>query len=247
MKRSLLKSKFIILALRTVLLAAVLIIVFLQPQLLVYPRPFFSAFVPLHVLWAFWMGLFILKLFPAGHVTMAGKKIFSRFNDIEPIDDIEPANDPGSMNKYVKTRNLGALYTCVAGSIVILPFYILYLVGLIEPIVLVIYSVLLFALDVVFETVYCPFQRLIMKNRCCNVCRIYAWNSFLIMSPLLIIPSFFSWSLAFVALLGAIENEISWLRHPEYFWDVTNKKLRCAECTTKMCRIRKPVRERPLS
>jgi hypothetical protein len=235
-----LKEKYIVLGLRTLLLILIIVPARILPQAIAFPQPFFARFSPLHLLWLFWMLLFIKRLFPTGQTMMAGKKIFARYNDVAP------GYSKDLLKKYVKNRNAGMLRVVAAGAVCVIPFYILYLTGSIHERALVIYAVFLFALDMVFEIFFCPFQVLFMKNRCCHVCRIYNWNSLLIISPLLIIPSFFSWSLAIVALSGLVEGEIAWLRHPEYFWNISNKKLRCTACTKKMCAVRKPIREKAL-
>ena len=63
----------------------------------------------------------------------------------------------------------------------------------------------------------------------------------LLVTPLLFIRSFFSWSLVFVAIIILIRWEITFSKNPERFWRGSNLNLRCEHCTDKICKIKKPI------
>jgi hypothetical protein len=78
--------------------------------------------------------------------------------------------------------------------------------------------------------VWCPLQKLFMKSRCCVDCRIYGWGYFLVFGPLLLLPNFFTVSLAASAAALLVRWEIACARHPERFWTGSNAALRCESC-----------------
>lgn len=105
-------------------------------------------------------------------------------------------------------------------------------------------ALILFALafavcDMLCVLVFCPFQKWIMKNRCCISCRIYDWDYAMMFTPLLFIRSFYTWSLLLLGIALLVKWEITVRRHPERFSVTTNAALSCAACTEKLCRHKK--------
>ncbi len=95
--------------------------------------------------------------------------------------------------------------------------------------------------DVVCIVVFCPFQMLLMKNRCCMTCVIYNWDYLMMATPLLFSRS---WGGRCLFLLGlAVFFQWEWKKHhyPARFWEETNKNLACSHCTEKSCRSRRAV------
>ncbi len=86
---------------------------------------------------------------------------------------------------------------------------------------------------------YCPFQSLLMKNRCCVTCRIFSWDYAMMFTPLLFVPGVCFRSLLFLSLALAVRWEITYRLHPERFSEETNRYLSCAGCTERLCRYKR--------
>lgn len=97
--------------------------------------------------------------------------------------------------------------------------------------------------DMICILFFCPFQIWMMKNRCCTSCRIYNWDYLMMFTPLILIPSLYTWGLAALAVGLFIRWEITFHRHPEYFSDRTNAALRCANCQEKLCQHKRQLHE----
>ena len=226
------KWKMVGLLLRFVLFVVAAILYFSQSALMNYPVHFFDRLLPLHFLWLFFIILFVSRLFGKNRAIIARNRIYAKYNNIDMNYDKE------KLKKFIKNANKRMLWIIALALIFNVPLWICYHKGLIDEGFLVIVFLLLFFLDMVCETLWCPFQKIFMKNRCCHVCRIFAWDSLLAISPLIAIPSIFSWSLVAIAAIEMLHFEIIYCKHPEYFWDGSNASLRCANCTTKMCVVR---------
>lgn len=118
-------------------------------------------------------------------------------------------------------------------------FGILYLLKIIDNTDLLMLTIFYYLCDYICILFYCPFQHLIMKNRCCVNCRIYDWGHFMMFTPMLFIRDFFSWSLFFTSCVVLIHWEIIYAKHPERFWYGSNQRLQCASCSDKTCQIKR--------
>ena len=123
-------------------------------------------------------------------------------------------------------------------------FGVLYLFGIMDEADLIMLTIFYFLCDYICILFYCPFQSVIMKNKCCINCRIYDWGHFMMFTPMLFIRDFFSWSLFFTSCIVLIHWEITYTRHPERFWEGSNKKLQCKNCNDKTCQIKKGLRKK---
>ncbi len=132
---------------------------------------------------------------------------------------------------------VGALWIAVAAGIAALFF-----AGIIDEAVVLIISLFFAVCDIICILFYCPFQSLIMKNRCCVTCRIYNWDFLMMFLPLAFIVSFYTLSLAALALLLLVRWEAAYHRHPQWFCEETNKNLSCAVCTERLCIHKKSIR-----
>lgn len=226
------KLKFVSLILRFLLMVVVAVLYFTDSQLLEYPVHFFNKILPLHALWAFFVCFFTARLFGKKNGIIASNRKYSKYNVIIADFNKEKLRD------FVEKNNVRALGIILLALVVNMPFWILYFYHVIDEKFLFCIFIVFFFLDIVCETLYCPMQKFILKNRCCNVCRIYSWNTILTISPLLVIPGFFSTSLMIIGLVDLIHFEIKYKRHPEYFWDGSNSVLRCVNCDMKMCVVR---------
>lgn len=116
---------------------------------------------------------------------------------------------------------------------------------LIERAHVVIAAIACSLLDQVFVNVWCPLREWFMKNKCCTTCRIYSWGFAMMFSPLLFIPSFWTYSLLAVSAVILVRWEIVYARHPERFFEVSNKALRCSRCENPCRRVVTKVKHTP--
>ena len=92
--------------------------------------------------------------------------------------------------------------------------------------------------DMFCVNVWCPFHKLIVRNKCCNECRIYNWGHIMYLTPLVFIPSFWTYSLVLVGVIIFIQWEYMNKKYPERFSPISNRNLRCNECNND-CRYNK--------
>ena len=118
---------------------------------------------------------------------------------------------------------------------------LLYFSRVIDRRMLFLITLFFYISDLICVVIWCPFQTWMMKNKCCVNCRIFNWDHAMMFSPLVFIPSFFSWSLVLLSLLIVVRWEYVWWKYPQRFWFRTNRILQCQNCTEKMCRIKGPL------
>jgi hypothetical protein len=194
---------------------------------------------PIHGLWAIFMTLMIIHIFFNGvseKLTMALRKSKKQF--YVPVENY----DHYELLKFVQKQNVAAWTVMLVWLSFNAIFGILYLTGILAEADLLMLTIFYFLCDYICILIFCPFQTVIMKNKCCVNCRIYDWGHFMMFTPMLFIKSFFSWSLFFTSLVVLIRWEIVYAKHPEWFWEGSNQVLKCANCQDRTCRIKKAVR-----
>ncbi len=78
--------------------------------------------------------------------------------------------------------------------------------------------------------IWCPFKSLILKNSCCNRCRITNWDRLMKFYILLFIPSIYTITLVLLGIIIFITWEYNHYKHPERFYSLSNKSLSCNIC-----------------
>lgn len=189
---------------------------------------------PLNALWLFFFLSFALQLSPKSRVSRGCLKQFpEHFHKIETVvEDFRIKN--GLRRLVLGATRVAIVWTLLNGVIAALFF-----TGLIGVPELLLLASFYYVCDVVCIVFYCPFQHLFMKNKCCVTCRIFAWGTIMIATPLILVPHFYSWSLVALALTCTVLWEVSYRRHPERFLEETNAFLACENCTDKMCVIKR--------
>lgn len=185
----------------------------------------------LSVVWLIFVGDMLLRLFPSRLESMGCQKQFSC--EYVPADRPEARPPTSPARIWLVVAVWIALNACVAA---------LYFLQWIDVGALVLVSLFYGVCDIVCILFFCPFQSWMMKNRCCVTCRIYNWDFAMMFTPLLLVPSFYSWSLCGLSLLLLLRWEISRLCHPEYFDERRNAALSCANCREHLCRHKKAIR-----
>lgn len=197
--------------------------------------PIYFGISPLSVLWLFFMVVMIYHLFPTQIHSMALRKEEEQYFD--PVENYSKLE----LLEYVQRQNVAAWRVMLVWLGFNAIFGVLYLFHIINEADLFMLTVFFFLCDYICILIFCPFQTGIMKNKCCVNCRIYDWGHFMMFTPMLFIRNFFSWSLFFTSIVVLIHWEIQYAKHPERFWEGSNKTLKCANCRDKTCQIKRQV------
>ncbi|MBQ0059907.1 MAG: hypothetical protein KBS83_08185 [Lachnospiraceae bacterium] len=195
---------------------------------------------PLRIVWLVFMVIMISHLFPGEMRSMALRK--------EDVKFFRPEKNYShyELLKFIQKQNVRAWYVMLIWLSINAVFGILRLCNVIDAADLFMLTVFFFLCDYICILFFCPFQTFVMKNRCCVNCRIYDWGHFMMFTPMLFIPNFFSWSLFFTSVVVLIRWEIGYAKHPERFWFKSNKTLQCANCQDKTCQIKRKLQGKPL-
>ena len=185
------------------------------------------------ILWFIFMTLMLVHIFPNNRLSMALRK--SREQEYTPVPEYQELR----LLQYVQRMNVGAWIVLLVWISFNAIFGILYLAGILEVSDLLMLTVFFFLCDYICILLFCPFQTGIMKNKCCVNCRIYDWGHFMMFTPMVFIRNFFSWSLFFTSIVVLVHWELVYAKHPERFWEGSNKQLQCAHCQDKTCQLKK--------
>lgn len=184
----------------------------------------------LSVIWVCFVTEMVLRLFPSHMESMGCQKQFAC--NYKPKEREKPVKQPWYLTALMLLVWL--VPTAVVG--------VLYDTGLIDAGMLIIISVFLSVCDVLCILFFCPFQTWVMKNRCCTTCRIYNWDFAMMFTPLVFVPSVYTYSLLGCALVLLLRWEIGYRLHPERYCANTNAALDCASCEEKLCHHKKQLR-----
>lgn len=176
----------------------------------------------------------VIQLNPNSALTAGCMKQYP--NRYDPVPDYHPAE----LRQAVKKQNRGALKVAAVWLVFNLMFGILYWRKTIGVAELVLLCAFYYLSDLICVLFFCPFQTFLMGNRCCVNCRIFAWGSWMMATPMAFIPHWFSWSLVSIGLVVLIVWETRYRRHPERFWFGSNRLLQCAHCQEQLCRYKLP-------
>lgn len=194
-----------------------------------YDFDYFGKITIIHVFWIVWIFQIIVHFFPVkNYISIGSQKYFSsKYRRTQKnVDD--------TLIIYIKSITKIAYKILLFWICLIFTIGFLYYIKIFNAISLFMITALFRVLDLVCVLFWCPF-RLIMKNRCCTTCRIFNWDHIMTFSPLIFIGSFFAYSLCILSLMEWIIWELSVLKHPERFYEKTNKALKCSECTDQLC------------
>ncbi len=198
-------------------------------------QPLYMGITSMHLLWFGFMMMMLAHLFPKEQVTMALlKREEKKYVAVEGYSKLE-------LLEFVQDQNQKAwrvMLVWLIGNGLVGLIYSMNWIGQAELFLLTVFYFLSDYLCILF---YCPFQSHIMKNRCCINCRIYDWGHFMMFTPMIMIKSFYTWSLFFMACIVLIHWELVYAKHPERFYFGSNKRLQCANCKDKTCQIKRKV------
>ena len=190
---------------------------------------------PIHGLWLIFMVMMISHLIPSKRKTMAlEKSLEENYAEEKGYSELE-------LLKFVQDQNIKAWKVMLIWLCFNAIFGFLYLAEKLGDEDLLMLTVFYFLSDYICILFFCPFQKMIMKNKCCVNCRIYDWGHFMMFTPMLFIKNFFSWSLFFTSLVVLVHWEILYAKYPERFWSQSNKVLQCSNCKDKTCQMKKRI------
>lgn len=182
------------------------------------------------IVWIFFVMDMIFRFFPSKLESMGCQKQFAR--NYVPVDkSAVPENQ-----SWKVTATVAVVWLTLNGII-----GLLYFTKLIDHVVLILISIAFSVCDIICILFFCPFQTWFMKNRCCTTCRIYNWDFAMMFTPLVFIPSLYTWSLLGCALALLLRWEITYRLHPERFSEKTNRCMSCSECKEKLCSHKKQL------
>ena len=188
----------------------------------------------LSLLWLAMLVSMLSQLNPNSALTTGCHKQHS--THFEPVPDY----DPQQLAQALRREQRGAMRVAAVWLAINALFGVLYHKGVLGVPELVLLSALAFWFDLVCVLFFCPFQTFLMKNRCCVNCRIFAWGSWMMAAPLMLVPHWYAQSLFWVGVLVMVVWEVRLRRHPERFWAGSNRRLQCARCTEQLCRYKHP-------
>lgn len=115
---------------------------------------------------------------------------------------------------------------------------LLYLNRIIDADEIIMLVMIYYLCDALCIAIWCPIQKIFMRSRCCADCRIYGWGYFLVFGPLLLLPDFYTLSLAALSLILLIRWEVRFKLHPERFFPNSNAAINCKMCAVPKCRVK---------
>ena len=190
--------------------------------------------LPLIILWLAVLFSMTSQLNPKSSLTVGCMKQYP--NRFDPMPDYSFQ----ALTDAVKHQNRGAVKVALVWLGVNLIFGLLYWCKVISVAELVLLCALYYLCDLICVLFFCPFQTFLMGNRCCVNCRIFAWGSWMMATPLVFVIHWFSWSLVATSLVVLAVWETRFYRYPERFWFGSNKLLQCSHCQEQLCRYKYP-------
>lgn len=185
-----------------------------------------------HLIWLYLMIETLFLIIPYTNNHSYNGKLFVKH--YIPADNYDKDN----LGKYIKKNNKHARSVLAAWVVLNVVLFIIYFIyNLSTPYIFLVFMIYYWT-DMFCVNVWCPFHKLFFKSKCCNECRIYNWDHVMFCTPLLLIKSFWSYSLFLLSLFAFIQWEYMIRKYPERFSPLSNKKLQCKDCNYH-CRFNK--------
>lgn len=179
------------------------------------------------IAWAICVFGILRRFFPSRLESMGCDKLFAK--NYNPREERLPQKS---------SPNQGLVLTLILWVLLNSVFGVLYLTDVINTGAMILLCCIYGVCDYICILFYCPFQSLLMKNRCCVTCRIFEWDYAMLFTPLIFVEGIWFRSLFILSLLLTAKWEITYHMHPERFLEETNQNLSCANCTEQLCRYK---------
>ena len=184
------------------------------------------------IIWFIYLLEMIIRFFPSKLESMGCQKQFEK-NYIPNV-----SNKEIYFKKKPYTTRIVLLSWILLNGII----GILYYTNIFDKGILLLISFTYGVCDMICILFFCPFQTWIMKNKCCTTCRIYNWDFAMMFTPLVFIPSIYTYSLLILSLILLFKWELYYHKYPERFLEDTNASLHCENCKEKLCHHKKQLR-----
>lgn len=181
-----------------------------------------------HIVFTLFMAEMLVVLFPKSKVNT-----FLGCGKVHAHNYVPKKYNKDKLYDKVKKENRAAAVVAVLWGLLLAAIGILKALRIIDKAHILLISLFFYLADQICINLYCPFRKLIMKNKCCNSCRIFNWGHFMMFSPLIFIPSVWTYSLVIVSFAILLHWEITLRKHPERFSEISNVSLRCDSCSAK--------------
>jgi hypothetical protein len=185
-----------------------------------------------HLVWLLTLLILLKRFIPRMNTKISSGKIFEK--NYVAAGGLR-SSSLGKLIAYKRKMDHGALKSAFYWTIVIVAMGPLYYMGLLNRVGLFVVVIFFIFMDQFCVTVWCPFKWLI-RNKCCKTCRINNWGYFMAFSPLIWVPSFWTYSILLLSLAVVVQWEVLFNRHPERFYEGYNTILICRNCVTKCSR-----------
>ncbi len=139
--------------------------------------------------------------------------------------------DVNKLNEYTKQNGKKAFRSAIFWIVLNIPFAILFFMGYLESTFFYWLFFLYYFFDTVCVNIFCVFHIFLMRNKCCNECRIFNWGYVMYCTPLLFIPNIWNYSLITISIIVLVQWELSVYYHPERFSSISNVTLQCKNCS----------------
>lgn len=182
-----------------------------------------------HLLWVISFVAFIIVLIVTPRKEISAGRISAKHFKSNKV--YTPKLVKEHLNTLAKEYNKRAVYSAALWLFIVGVFLACY--WIFDLSVLWIFSFTLAAAvcDAICIIFWCPFRNIIVRNKCCNTCRIKNWGYWMVCIPLIAIPSFWTYSLLVLSILIFARWEYTHYKHPERFYEDTNANLICENCT----------------
>lgn len=192
---------------------------------------FFRRFSWLHLFWLIWMFNMVAQLLPGSDSLLLGsKKQHARYYSPAAV-----SIDKKSLARLIRQSRIASLKVAAVWILLIGVIAGLKFTGIIDAGKLLLITAFFYVSDIICVLFWCPFQTLIMKNRCCTTCMIFNWDHMMIFSPAVLIGGFYAISLFIMSMVVLAVWEIRIYRYPQRFFDQTNSSISCQSCTDRLC------------
>lgn len=198
---------------------------------------FFKQLTIIHIIWAIWMLDIIMQIVPTKNLVSIGSQKQFAQHYIKPK---LPINN-NLLTKHTKKNNMNALKVFTLWISLTILIGLLKKASVIDNKLLLLIIASFYVCDLICVLFWCPFKEWILKNRCCNTCRIFNWDYFMMFVPGVFCVGFFTLSLAIMSSITLIIWEIYNIKHPERFAEISNNAIKCKNCTEYLCGKRKAI------
>lgn len=221
------KKYFAMFIYRLILFVVIAAMYFINGDML-NPKGAHGSMLVLTLIWVSLMFEFVTRAIPNRHLSIGCQKEFTYKYKASDYEEQE-------LKKVKKIADKQALLIFVVWILAHAVIWSLYFLKYIAEKELILLVVFYHLADMICVLYWCPFRSFFMKNRCCATCRIFSWDSAMLISPIIVVPSFMTTSLVVFGLFLTLRWEYVYFKHPERFFDVSNRAIRCANCTEHLC------------